>query len=364
MCRTTRLVSTVTPVLIWMLIALQPLLSGCKYAPSPKFARSSGTFPVTGLLPETTYFLAVKAADEVPNLAQVSSSANGATGESPSPGNRILIPPGTFIMGDGEVYCGKDEHQVTLTRAFYLGQYEVTNQEYRDALQWAYDHGYVTVTPISVLDNLDGSARELVDLNGDGCQIAFSGGTFTVESGKGNHPMVRVSWYGAAAYCDWLSMQQGLPRAYDHSSWRCNGGNPYGAAGYRLPTDAEWEFVAQHDDERVYPWGNEPPSPSRAGFYDSGSGSSSVVGSYPAAPESLGLYDMAGNVWEWCNDWHTCSLDSASVLDPTGPPTGMYRVLRGGAWCSHWPSLRCAARHRICPWMTSNASGFRYARSQ
>ena len=176
--------------------------------------------------------------------------------------------------------------------------------------------------------------------------------------------MVRVSWYGAAAYCDWLSMQHGLPRAYDHSSWLCNGGDPYGAAGYRLPTDAEWEFAAQHDDERVFPWGDEPPDSSRSSCYDSASGSSSVVGSYPAAPESLGLYDMAGNVWEWCNDWHTCDLDSALVQDPTGPSTGMYRVLRGGGWSSHQPSLRCAGRHRIYPWMTSNGSGFRFARSK
>ncbi len=280
----------------------------------------------------------------------------------------VLVPAGTFMMGDGVAYCGQYEHQVTLTRAFYIGQYEVTNKEYRDAVQWAYAQGYVTATSSSVNDALDGSSVELVDLSFANCQLSFSDGTFAVDSGKDDYPMAGLSWYGAAAYCDWLSLQSGLERAYDHSTWECNGGSPYAAAGYRLPTDAEWEYAAQYDDERIYPWGDEPPDCSRANYwYDYPSstcvGSASAVGSYPAAPASLGLYDMAGNAFEWCNDWHTCYPDTGAVSDPVGPEAGLDRFVRGGSWDSLGGSLRCANRGG---WFYPSTAyfGFRCARSQ
>jgi formylglycine-generating enzyme required for sulfatase activity len=193
----------------------------------------------------------------------------------------VTVPAGVFIMGDGEAYCGHDEHEVTLTRDFCLGQHEVTNREYLEAVQWAYDHGYVTATTISVHDNLDGSTQELLNLDPPGSEIQFDGaGTFFLrESPFGqavypegydpsDHPVKHVTWYGSVSYCDWLSLQAGLPRAYQHSGdWPCNGGDPYGAAGYRLPTDAEWEYAAQWDDERIYPWGNEAPDCGRANYY-------------------------------------------------------------------------------------------------
>jgi formylglycine-generating enzyme required for sulfatase activity len=264
----------------------------------------------------------------------------------------VLVPAGTFTMGDGrEGICERSQHEVTLTRAFYLGQYEVTNREYRDAAQWAYDHGYVTATSSRLEDRLDGCTQILVDLTDERCQISFSEGTFAVDSGKENHPMVKVSWWGAAAYCDWLSMQVGLTRAYSHDTWLCNGGSPYTAAGYRLPTEAEWEFAAQYDDERSYPWGSESPDCSRTNFYDYyGSGffcvgTTSAVGSYSAAPASLGLYDMAGNVYEWCNDYWMCDLGTSSQVDPAGPHYGQFRVMRGGSYyCTFGTDLGCASR--------------------
>ncbi|MFH1279667.1 MAG: SUMF1/EgtB/PvdO family nonheme iron enzyme [Candidatus Eisenbacteria bacterium] len=275
----------------------------------------------------------------------------------------VRVPAGVFVMGDGATYCGTREHQVTLTRDFYLGQHEVTNEEYRCALQWAYDQGYVTAISSVVTDNLDGSTATLVDLASSYCQISFSGGTFTVDPGKENHPVIEVSWYGAAAYCDWLSVQVGVARAYDHSTWQCNSGNPYTASGHRLPTDAEWEYAAQYDDERWYPWGNESADCSRANFY-SCIGTTSPVGSYPDAPAALGLSDMAGNVWEWCNDWWVCDLGTGPVIDPVGPVSGTDRVLHGGSWYSDSYTLPCAFRGGTVPSYPDYGSGFRCARSQ
>jgi formylglycine-generating enzyme required for sulfatase activity len=134
-----------------------------------------------------------------------------------------------------------------------------------------------------------------------------------------------------------------------------------------LPTDAEWEYAAQHDDERIYPWGNEVPSCDVANYWGCLWGDypvTAAVGSYPAAPASLGLYDMAGNVYEWCNDWHACDLGTSPATDPTGPGSGSGRLLRGGSWSVDWDSLPCSARFYDYPSRTYYSLGFRVARSQ
>ncbi len=282
----------------------------------------------------------------------------------------VAVPAGQFTMGDGLASCGTQQHQVTLTRGFRLGKGEVTNQEYLAALQWAYDREYVIATSSLVQDNLDGSSEELVHLDRPGCELAFRNGTFSLrDAGRGlnpDHPVKEVTWYGAARYCDWLSLEAGLPRAYEHTgTWSCNGGDPYGAAGYRLPTDAEWEYAAQWDDERIYPWGSEGPDCSRANFHPSSYcvGWTSAVGEHPAAPAALGLLDMAGNVWEWCGDWHVCDLGTTPVTNPPGPSSGAFRVLRGGSWGNYSFYLRCAYRYSFNPGDSSDAIGFRIAKT-
>lgn len=289
----------------------------------------------------------------------------------PTPNEMVLVPAGTFVMGDGLSYCGMDEHEVTLTRDFYLGQHDVTNQEYMEALQWAFDHGHVVASTVSVWDNLDGSTMELLDLDGSGCEISFTGDVFSLrDAGHGinpDHPVLEVTWYGAARYCDWLSLQLDLQRAYEHSGdWSCNGGDPYGAEGYRLATDAEWEYAAQFNDERIYPWGDDAPDCSRANFFDNPeycAGWTTPVGSYPDAPAALGLSDMGGNVWRWFNDRHQCALGTNPVTDPTGPASGSYRVFRGGSWADYGGRLRCANRHAGLPSHSNNGIGFRIART-
>ena len=276
----------------------------------------------------------------------------------------VLVQAGSFTMGDGLAGCGVDEHEVTLTHDFHLCQHQVTNQEYLDAVQWAYDHGYVTATASSVQDSLDGSTAQLVNLAG-GCEIAFSDGVFSLrDAGHGvdpEHPVMDVTWYGAARYCDWLSLMVGSPRAYENDGdWSCNGGDPYSAEGYRLPTDAEWEYAARYDDERIYPWGDEVPSCDLANFQGC-VGWTSPVGNCPAGNSALGLADMAGNVYEWCNDWFSCDLGTDAQEDPTGVETGSSRVARGGSWFNDDSKLACAARSFGSPAGSHRSIGFRAA---
>ena len=325
-------------------------------------------------------------------VGAIAGCSDSSTGPSSPDGGcwpppMVTVPSSAFIMGDG-VVSGGHEREVTLTRDFYLCEHEVTNREYMEALQWAYDNGYVTATASSVHDNLDGCTETLVDLYTGWCEMQFDSGsgTFYLREAPSiwaqqaypggydpaSHPVQQVSWYGAVRYCDWLSMREGLPRAYEHSGdWLCNNHDPYGAAGYRLPTEAEWEYAAQHDDERIYPWGDEAPDCSRANFYNGYDcvGWTSPVGSYPDAPASLGLSDMAGNVWEWCNDWYG-SLGTAPVSDPVGPTTGtgpvVGLVVRGGSWYAHYvdfTSLRCARRLYYPPFQRIVNLGFRAART-
>ena len=293
----------------------------------------------------------------------------------------VLVPSGTFIMGDGVAHCGVDERQVTLTRDFWLGQYEVTNQEYLGLVQWAYDRGYVTATSSSVRDNLDGSTEELVDLDDGDCELVFYGGAFSLREADyalqhaypegydpADHPMKRVTWYGAVAYCDWLSLSEGLERSYDHTTWVCGNGDPYSAAGYRLPTDAELEYAAQWNDERIYPWGGGIPTCYLANFSGTEDcvGWTSPVGSHPAGAQpnlSDSVHDLSGNVWGWANDWWKCHLGTLPLTDPPGPQSGSARVVRGGAWFAGAPCLRAAYRDFSFPYYPSNNVGFRPART-
>ena len=295
-------------------------------------------------------------------------------------GEMVLLSSGTYEMGSPtyEYDRGIDEtqHWVDLTQAFSLSETEVTNQEYLDAVQWAHDHGYVTSTSSSVQDNLDGSTQELLDLDDSDCRISFGGGVFSLkDEAYADHPVVKVTWYGAVRYCDWVSLQSGYPRAYEHNGdWACNGGDPYGASGYRLPTESEWEYACRGGTSTPFNTGSCLDADSQANYdgdypysgCPSGvdRGVTTPVGTFPA--NGLGLYDMHGNVWEWCSDWYGAypgGTHGSPATDPLGPETGSYRVVRGGGWSYYAQLCRSAIRNGSYPDVSNDHIGFRLARS-
>lgn len=287
-------------------------------------------------------------------------------------GNFETIPSGIFKMGspgdEPQRWDNETQHEVTLTHDFYMSATEVTNRQYAEMAQWAYDNGYCTATNSSLQDNLDGSTHELMDLDFQYCEISFSGDTFTVDSGKETHPVIEVTWYGAACYCDWLSMKAGLTRAYDHSTWQCNGHDPYNAEGYRLPTEAEWEYACRACTQTPFNTGDCLDAGTEANYWGTypytgcpsgpNVGWTVTVGRYPA--NSFDLYEMHGNVWEWCNDWY--GSYSGDETNPVGPSTGTSCVLRGGSWFSDALLCRSANRYWSLPTDWIIIIGFRVCR--
>ncbi|HOX25713.1 MAG TPA: SUMF1/EgtB/PvdO family nonheme iron enzyme [Candidatus Krumholzibacteria bacterium] len=325
----------------------------------------------TGLLAQDSWRLQVHhdgAVDEY-DVAAIDSITFVPVEFTPPP--LVAVPAGSFAMGGYDGYCGFNTHQVTLTRGILVGQHEVTNQEFLDGLRWAFARGHVAVVDGQVRDTLDGSDEVLLDLDDADCEIAFADGGFVLrDAGWGvnpQHPVVEVRWFGAVCFCDWSSLRDGLPRAYLHvGDWPCNGGDPYGAAGFRLLTDAEWEYVARYPDGRPYPWGGQDPACALANFAPADGpcvGWTTIAGAYPAGQSFLGLADLAGNVFEWCNDWHECDLGWAAQVDPRGPADGSRRVLRGGGWVCQALNVRSTSRDCFAPAGAANHAGFRIART-
>jgi formylglycine-generating enzyme required for sulfatase activity len=328
-----------------------------------------------GVPPGTSRHLVWDARVDRPGFSSTTCRLRVTANDGANPDDFVYVSPGTFIMGSPTTEVGHDDyddetqHQVTLTHGFYMQTTEVTNQQYRDMAQWAYGQGFAIVVGDSILcENLDGSTQGLLYVNGD-CEISFSGGAFAVDAGKASHPVMGVTWYGSVAYCDWLSLQQGLPRAYNHSTWQCNAGDPYTAPGYRLPTEAEWEYACRAGTQTPFNTGSCLDAGTEANYCGSGPytgcpsgpyvGWTVPVGSYPA--NAFGLYDMHGNLFEWCTDWYDSY--GGTVTDPVGAGSGSGRVIRGGGWRADPGNCRAAFRYGIDPSDANIYLGFRVVRS-
>jgi formylglycine-generating enzyme len=154
------------------------------------------------------------------------------------------------------------------------------------------------------------------------------------------NPVEQIRWKEAAEYCNARSRLEGLTPCYDPGTWKCN----FEANGYRLPTEAEWECACRAGTPTQYSFGDDPADLGKyAWFKGNCTRSSQAVGRKRANP--WGLYDMHGNVWEWCNDFYKAQYYSESpARDPRGPETGQTRVLRGGCWNSRPDTCRSGYR--------------------
>ncbi len=272
--------------------------------------KSTGDFK-TALLAEKKPFAQVKVVE--PPAVQLSNLMNNKI--ALFNGMEFMrVPAGKFIMGSNDGKNDeKPQHTVELSE-YLISKYPVTNLEYQ---------AFVRDAKYKPPEN-------------------WVGDQFPAK--KGNHPVVYVTWNDASAFCKWLSEKTGEQ--------------------YRLPTEAEWEKAARGTDGRVYPWGDDF-DPKKANTNESEINGTTSVGKFsPQGDSPYGCADMAGNVFEWCNDWFSDTYyQSTSLSNPLGPNSGAYRVLRGGSWYFNYFLVRSANRLRFDPSNSSYFIGFRCARS-
>jgi len=301
------------------------------------------------------------------SLAEVIASA---------PSGMAFVPAGDFVMGDHSGTGQTDElplHTVTLD-GFWMDAHEVTTQEYVDFLNAALGRNEVVVQQGIVYGAGNGELYCDTFVSNYDSRIEWNGSQFSSAQGKRNHPMLKVSWFGACAFANNLSLLDGRTLCYDLNTWACD----FSADGFRLATEAEWEYAARggRASYAKYPWGNDVNG-SYANYFASGDyfevtwPSTTPVGYYDGnqfppggdMANGFGLYDMAGNLYEWCNDWSDDNYYAVSPSDnPTGPASGSYRVLRGGSWNSTPPYLRNALRGGDGPERRNSYVGFRCVR--
>lgn len=222
------------------------------------------------------------------------------------------IPPGEFMRGNASGFPDERIERIVSLDGYYMDQYEVTNRQYDRCVQAGFCN-----TP-----RLPRS-------------INFS--RYFAQSAFGNYPVLWVSWYDAAEYCDFV--------------------------GKRLPTEAEWERAARGPSNDVYPWGNAIPVDQSN--FDYVRRDVAPVGSFPEDRSAYGVYDLAGNVREWVSDWYEWSYyQEAQEHSPMGPDSGVTKVLRGGSWNDTAVYVRGTVRRNFLPESVDANLGFRCASSK
>ena len=248
----------------------------------------------------------------------------------------VHCPPGTFTMGSPEDEADRSDyevqHEVTLTRGFAMGVVPVTQALWE------------AVTGENPSEHQDGDDAP-------------------------QRPVETVSWFDAVRFCNALSAKLGLAAAYtiDEPAVTCN----FGATGFRLPTEAEWEYAARSGGDAFVYAGSDDLD--EVGWYDDSECDDEGEEGSPASidcpqpvggkrPTRWGLYDLSGNVWEWCWDrWVYCSTECTT--DPVGADEGPFRVYRGGSWLNAAGLARAASRDRFYPGDRTGSLGLRLSRT-
>ena len=244
----------------------------------------------------------------------------------------IPVDSGSFEMGctsEQTGDCDTDEspvHTVTLD-SFKISKYEITNQQFANFMN-------------AIGANSDGTQNgtQYLYIDRNNCRIKYDSGEFTPEDDKANYPVVEVTWHGAKAFCE--------------------------NQGGRLPYEAEWEYAARGGSQ------NSTTNTKYAGsntiddvawYVINSGGNIHEVGT--KSPNELGIYDMSGNVWEWCNDWYGSNYyNNSPQNNPQGPADGSSRVLRGGGWNDAANFCRVSRRGDKSPDEASRYHGFRLVR--
>lgn len=239
----------------------------------------------------------------------------------------ILIPAGTFTMGNEK--RASDErpvHKVYLD-AYYISKYEVTNAEYYD---------FWRSLQAKKIKNTQGTTQHTPE---NFTHLSHIGDWPERATEFPNHPVVGVSWHDAKAYAEWKGM--------------------------RLPTEAEWEKAARGYSDRTWPWGNAiKPYANTSDKNDGYENRIAPVGSFPKGKSYFGVMDMAGNVWEWTADWYSdVYYFHSPKKNPTGPTVGSWRVIRGGSWIDTLPRCSTTFRYYFYPTLKTSSVGFRVAKT-
>ena len=239
------------------------------------------------------------------------SNASTVQTTTKSTEDMVRIPAGRFQMGDANE-SDAPVHEVSIV-SFYMDKYLVTQQQYE-----------------KVMHN-------------------------NPSRWKGaNNPIEQVRWSDAVRFCNARSQLAGLQPCYDLQTWQCN----FDASGYRLPTEAEWEYACRAGTTTAYFFGDNPAKLDEYAWFDKNAGGRPrPVGQ--KHPNSWGLFDMSGNVWEWCNDFYAVDYYAASPKqDPRGPDQGKTKVVRGGAWRFSADNCRSGYRYNESPGYSDVCFGY------
>jgi len=270
----------------------------------------------------------------------------------------VKIPAGSFVMGSPVSEPERDDdetqHQVTLTRALLVQEIEATNRQVVEVLNWAHQQGFVTVNSSKVFND-EGDVQVLLDMDFSDTRILWNGLELEVLPGLEDYPCIQVSWYGALAICNYLSRMEALgSESVNFNDWTMD----LNQSGYRLPTEAEWEYACRAGTTTSYYTGNGVLDLDKAGWHLGNIVEASEHRGARKERNNWGLYDMHGNVFEWCYDGYT-EYGSNPATDPVGSTASPYRILRGGSWISPAGWCRSAQRGITEPY---GLSGFRPVR--